>query len=145
MLKHRHLLRSILTMLYSPPPQSLFHVWKMSLQAIVPNLLSKLLLIFPYQLSWNHRMAWVGRNLKDHLVSTPLRWTRTPFTRSGCSGPPSNLTLNTARDEASTIFLGTLFQCLTTLTVTNFFLKSNLNLLPLSWKAFPLFCHYMLL
>lgn len=87
MLKHRHLLSSILTMLYSPPPQSLFHVWKMSLQAIAPNLLSKLLLIFPYQLSWNHRMAWVGRNLKDHLVSTPLRWTGTPFTRPGCSGP----------------------------------------------------------
>ena len=26
----------------------------------------------------NHRMVWVGRNLKDHLVPTPLPWAGTP-------------------------------------------------------------------
>ncbi|KAK4827187.1 hypothetical protein QYF61_015149, partial [Mycteria americana] len=47
---------------------------------------------------------------------------------------PSNLTLNVSRDGASTTSLGNLFQCLTTLTVKNFFLKSSLNLPSLSLK-----------
>jgi len=34
-----------------------------------------------------HRMVWVGRDLKDHLVPSPLPWTGTPFTRPGCSKP----------------------------------------------------------
>ena len=32
-------------------------------------------------------MVWVGRNLKDHLVPTPLPWTGTSSTRPGCSEP----------------------------------------------------------
>ena len=35
---------------------------------------------------------------------------------------PSNLTLNTSNDGASTTSLGNLFQCLTTLILKNFFL-----------------------
>ncbi|KAK4831239.1 LOW QUALITY PROTEIN: hypothetical protein QYF61_016471 [Mycteria americana] len=47
---------------------------------------------------------------------------------------PSNLTLNGSRDGASTTSLGNLLQCLTTLIVKNFFLKSSLNLPSLSLK-----------
>lgn len=32
-------------------------------------------------------MAWVSRNLKNHLVPTPLSWTGMPLCRSGCPGP----------------------------------------------------------
>jgi len=32
-------------------------------------------------------MVWVGRDLKDHLVPTPLPWAGTPSTRPGCSKP----------------------------------------------------------
>ena len=38
----------------------------------------------------NHRILewyWVGRNLKDHLVPTPVSWTGTPSTKPGCSKP----------------------------------------------------------
>jgi len=30
-------------------------------------------------------MLWVGRDLKDHLVPTPMPWAGTPSTRPGCS------------------------------------------------------------
>jgi len=30
-------------------------------------------------------MVRVGRDLKDHPVSTPLPWAGTPYTRRGCS------------------------------------------------------------
>jgi len=32
-------------------------------------------------------MVWVGRDLIDHLISTPLPWAGTPSTRPGCSKP----------------------------------------------------------
>jgi len=51
---------------------------------------------------------------------------------------PSNLALNTARQGAATASLGNLFQCLTTLTVKNFFLISNLKLPSFSLKPFTL-------
>jgi len=39
----------------------------------------------------NHRMAWLGMGLKDHVVPTSLQWaglpTTKPDTRSGSSGP----------------------------------------------------------
>ena len=41
---------------------------------------------------------------------------------------PSNLALNASRDEASTASLGNLFQHLTTLSVKNSLLVSNLSL-----------------
>lgn len=37
--------------------------------------------------SSQHRMVWVGRDHKNHLVATPLSWKGTPPTWSGCSGP----------------------------------------------------------
>jgi len=46
----------------------------------------------------------------------------------------SKLDMNTAKDGASTVSLGNLFQCLTTLIVKNFFLRSNLNLPTFSLK-----------
>ena len=51
---------------------------------------------------------------------------------------PSSLALNTSWEETSTTLLGNLFQCLTTLTVKNFFLISSLNLPASSLKPFPL-------
>ena len=47
---------------------------------------------------------------------------------------PSILALDTAREGAATASLGNLCQCLTTLTVKNFFLISNLNLPSFSLK-----------
>jgi len=35
--------------------------------------------------SQNHRMVWVGKDLKDHLVPTPLPGAGTSSTRPGCS------------------------------------------------------------
>ena len=37
--------------------------------------------------SQNHRMAWVEKDLKDHLVSTPLPQAGPPTTRPGCPEP----------------------------------------------------------
>jgi len=51
---------------------------------------------------------------------------------------PSNLALNTAREGAARAALGSLFQCLTTLTVKDFFLISKLNLPSFSLKPSPL-------
>jgi len=49
--------------------------------------------------------------------------------------------LNTSRDSDSTTALGSLFQCLTTLSVKKFFLTSNLNL---PWCHFLLSYHLLL-
>lgn len=35
--------------------------------------------------SYNHRMLWIGRDLKDHLFPIPLSWAGTSSFRSGCS------------------------------------------------------------
>lgn len=35
--------------------------------------------------SWNHRIVWVGKDLKHHPVPNPLPWTGIPSTRQGCS------------------------------------------------------------
>jgi len=51
---------------------------------------------------------------------------------------PSNLALNTSREEAATASLGNLCQCFTILMVKNFFLVSNLNLPSFSLQPFPL-------
>jgi len=37
-------------------------------------------------------MAWVEKDLKDYLVSTPLPWAGSPTTRPGCPEPHSALT-----------------------------------------------------
>lgn len=37
--------------------------------------------------TYNHRMVWVERDLKDHPASTALPWAGTPFTRLGPPAP----------------------------------------------------------
>lgn len=37
--------------------------------------------------SQDHRMTWVGRDFKDHLVPTPLPRAGEPSTRPSCSKP----------------------------------------------------------
>ena len=78
-------------------------------------------------------MVWVGRDLQDHPVPTPLSWAGTPSTSPGCLRAPSNLALSTAREGAATASLGNL--CLTTLLMKNFFLISNLNVPFFSLKS----------
>jgi len=78
-------------------------------------------------------MVWVGRDLKDHPVSTPPAMSRDIFHQTMLLRAPCNLALDTAREEAATVSLGNVFQSL-----TNFFLLSNLNLLSFSLQPFPL-------
>ena len=42
-------------------------------------------LVLHAYLSLSHRIIRVGRDLKDHLVPTPLPWAATSSTRPGCS------------------------------------------------------------
>jgi len=83
-------------------------------------------------------MVWVGRDLEDHLVPTPLAMSRDIFHQPRLLRAPSNLALNPAREGAATASLGSLCQCLTTLMGKNFFLISHLNLPSFSLEPFPL-------
>ena len=60
------------------------------------------------------------------------------FSKIGYLSTTSKWFLNTSRDGDSTTSLGSLFQCLTTLSANNFFLISNLNLPWCILKPFPL-------
>ena len=60
------------------------HLLCQSTESIHPKSLS--LMVTTYQ---NHRMVWVGRDLIDHLVPTPLPRAGTPSTRPGCPKPHS--------------------------------------------------------
>lgn len=51
---------------------------------------------------------------------------------------PYSLAFNTSRDGESMTSLGSIFQCLSTLTARSFFLKPNLNIPSSSLKLFPL-------
>jgi len=51
----------------------------------------------PFERAQNHRMAWVGRDLKDGLVPTLLLWAAAQAAQG-----PSKLALNTSRDGTST-------------------------------------------
>jgi len=70
-----------------------------------------------------------------------------PFSEQGCQQPdqvfraPSSLTLNVSRGRTFTTTLGNVLQYLTTLSVKNVFLISNLNLPSFSLKPFPLSYH----
>lgn len=48
----------------------------------------------------NHKMFWVGRDLKDHLLPISLPWSGVPPPRLDCSEP--HPTLNTSRDGTCT-------------------------------------------
>lgn len=83
----------------------------------------------------NHRITeplfWVGRDLKDHQRPTPLAQGGLSTSRSGSRPrcPGSHPTLNISMDRAST---ASLFHHLTTFSVKNFPLTSNLNIPSLS-------------
>ena len=64
--------------------------------------------------------------LKDHQ-SNPSATNSDTYSSIRSSEPPS-LTLSVSRDRAPNASLGNLGQCLTALSVQNFFLTSNLNL-----------------
>ena len=67
--------------------------------------------------SQNHRMSWVGRDLRDHQFPTPLLQAVLPAKwQITLAKVPSNLALNTPRDGASTTFLGNLCQYRTSLS-----------------------------
>lgn len=73
-----------------------------------------------------HRTVWARRGVKYHLISTFLPWAT--FHCLTLLKAPSNMALNTSRDESCTTSLGNLFHCLTTFKVKNVFLISKLNL-----------------
>ena len=88
--------------------------------------------------SQNHRMVWGGSGPLKSPGSNPSAVGRDTSHQTRLLKAPSSLALNASRKGAFTTSLGNLFQCLTTLTVKNFFLTSSLNLPFSSLKPFPL-------
>lgn len=83
-------------------------------------------------------MVSVGKDLKYHIIPSALPWAVIPFTRADCSelhpAWPYHI-----RYRASTISLGNLFQCLTTLMIKTFLPSIyNLSLHSLNLEPFPL-------
>jgi len=78
--------------------------------------------------SQKHRMAWVGRDVKDHPVSNSCFGQGCPQ-KLRLPRAPSNLAFSASRDGAPTTSLGSLCQCLITLCEKkSFVLTSDLNL-----------------
>jgi len=73
--------------------------------------------------SWNHRLEKTSKIIKSNYPPTNTMPAK-PYPEA----PHLHVFLNTSRDGDSTTSLGSLFQCLTTLSVKKFFLISNLNL-----------------
>ena len=57
---------------------------------------------------YSHRMAWVEKDLKDHLFSVPLAMCRVSNHQTRLPRATSSLALNASRDGASTASLGNL-------------------------------------
>lgn len=94
--------------------------------------------IMPHHGIMDQRMVWFGgKHLTGHLAPVLATWAGTPSTKPVCSKPclTQPWTLPGMRHTA---FLGHLCYFLTTLTVNNFFLLSNLNLFSFSLSPFPL-------
>lgn len=72
-----------------------------------------------------HRMVWIEKDIKHHLLSTLLLWARTTLTWANCSKPHSTWTFPGV-DGASTASPGNL--CLIILRGNSFFQRSNPNL-----------------
>lgn len=68
----------------------------------------------------NHRMAWVGGDLKDHIAPNRCLGQEHHLVSPG----PTEPGLSTSWDGPPTASLNSLCQCLTTLTVKIFFLTS---------------------
>jgi len=77
--------------------------------------------------SWNHRIAWVRRAILKVIWSNLPTVNRDTYSLIRCSQPhPAWAWVSPGMGHPTP--LGNLCQCLTTLTVINFFLISNLNL-----------------
>ena len=84
----------------------------------------------------NHRMAWVEKDLRDHLVPTPCYMQgRQPADQAAQRHIQPGLQCLQGWGIHS--LLGQPVQCVTILWVKNFLLISNLNLPCLSLKPFP--------
>lgn len=84
-------------------------------------------------------MTWVGRDLRDHLIPTPLLWAGLPTSRWDCTGShPAWLCTPPVMGHSQLLW----WTCskLSTLWVKNFFLTSNLN--HPSFSLSP-FCHVL--
>lgn len=81
--------------------------------------------IFSFIESWDNRMVWMGKQLKDDLIPAPCHGLGQVSIISGCSEPQPTWSW-TSREVASTTLLGNHSQCLTTLIVKDFF-SINLN------------------
>lgn len=69
---------------------------------------------------YNHGMVWLGESLKGHLIQ-PLCREQEHFQPGQTVQSPVQPGVECFSDEVSTPSLGTLFQCLTTLTIKNLF------------------------
>lgn len=78
-----------------------------------------------------HSLSQIRRNIKAHLVPSPLPRAETSHWTS-LHTAPSNKALNISRDEAFWTSPHNPFQCLTTLWVKNFFLLSLWSHLPVT-------------
>ena len=85
-----------------------------------------------------HRTAKIGRNLKDHSVPTSCHGQGCHPPDQSAQGPFQPGLECLQAYGASTVFLGSLFQFLTTLWVKNFFPMSKLNFPSFILKPFPL-------
>ena len=97
-----------------------------------PSCQSIKLFVFSY-----HRMVWMERIFKINQFQ-PTAIGRDTSLQTRLLTAPSSLAFSASREEASTILLGNLFQCLTTLTIKNVFPIPSLNLPYSSLKLFPL-------
>ena len=84
-----------------------------------------------------HRMALVGRDLKDNWAPTTCH-VQDGHPPNQVPRAPHNPALRTSRDGTPTAPLGNIFQLLTTPWVKNLFLTSSINLPSFSLKLFLL-------
>ena len=85
-----------------------------------------------------HRMAWVEKDSNDHQFSTPLLCAGSPTTRPGCPEPhPAWLWMPPGMGHPQPPW-ATCSSAPPLFVWKNFFLLSNLNLLCLSLRPFPL-------
>ena len=87
--------------------------------------------------SLNHRMAWVEKDLKDHLVSILLPQAGPPTTRRGCPEPHPAWPWTHPVMGYPQPSPGNLFQCVTTLWVKSLLLIPSLSLLMSQFKIIP--------
>ena len=95
---------------------------------------------FSTHVSWpnNCRMVLVGRDLMDHLVSTPLPWAGTLSPRPRCSKPCPTWPWTLPGRVQPQLLWATCASASPPSVKNFFFLISNLDLPFFSWKPLPL-------